>query len=126
MSVEPRDERLFVYGMLQDTAVRSEVFGRVMDGEEAILTGHRIEWARGEGPLAIDPSGPIERPSLRRTGAVLDKVFGEVVLLTEDELEAVDGYVFGEQVRVRALLADGSTAWVYIGARHPSGGVDAD
>jgi len=104
------EQRLFVYGTLQDPKVQLRVIGRIVSGEPAVIAGWRKEWIHvrsdaaeiaGEEvhPIAVaDPEGEIE---------------GLILSLTEKDWPALDEYEGETYERVAAVLKDGRHAWFY-------------
>ena len=101
---ETADQLLFSYGTLQHPQTQGEVFGRVVDSEVDVLPGFCLHYGQ---------------PIARSTGAERDRVVGRVLRVTEAELDAADDYEIdlydgALRGRVRAVLASGRTAWVYV------------
>lgn len=112
----PADEVLFTYGTLQYPEVQRDTFGRLLEGEEDVLTGYTIDYVEIEDPRVAEVSGATAHPMLRETGNLHDKVVGMVVWLTADELEAADEYEVSLYRRASVTLASGRAAWVYVPA----------
>ena len=92
MSFGSGAEPLFTYGTLQQADVQLDTFGRVVPGEDDVLTGYRTEWVEIDDERVAHLSGSDAHPILRRTGDPRDRVFGRVLSLTPDELDAADEY----------------------------------
>ncbi len=109
-------ESLFTYGALQRPDVQLDTFGRLIPGDEDSLSGFRLDDAETtEGranPAAAGHRGRV----LRHTGAAHDRVFGAVLRLSPDEVDAADEYLMSGARRVSVVLASGLTAWVYVAA----------
>ncbi len=112
----PRVEALFTYGTLQRPEVQRDTFGRLLEGEEDVLTGYTVDYAEIEDHRVVAVSGAAVHPILRETGDARDKVMGRVLWLTEAELDAADEYEVSLYRRVPVTLASGRTAWVYVTA----------
>ncbi|GAA1993945.1 gamma-glutamylcyclotransferase family protein [Microbacterium pumilum] len=108
------DPLLFSYGTLQNPDVQLEIFGRVVEAEDDVLPGHRVDYAEIEDARIIDLSGASVHPIVRATGNQLDKVVGKVLRVTEDELDASDEYEVSIYRRASVVLASGRSAWVYV------------
>lgn len=108
-------QAVFSYGSLQRSDVQLDTFGRVVDGEEDALPGHRLEWSDVDHHAVRIP-GTHAHPVLRVTGDPHDRVFGRVLELSAAELEAADEYEVALYRRVSVLLASGRRAWVYVSA----------
>lgn len=116
MSDGPGVETLFAYGTLQVPEVQLDTFGRLIDGETDALPGYRLEWADIDDERVAPLSGLDAHPILRRTGHDGDRVFGRVLSLTPEELDAADEYEVSLYRRISVVLASGTTAWVYVAA----------
>jgi len=108
-------ESLFVYGTLQLPEVQLDTFGRLLSGEADVLPGFRLEWVAIDDDRVAQLSGSDSHPILRRTDDPRDRVFGRVLSLTPEELDAADEYEVSLYRRVSVLLARGIRAWVYVG-----------
>jgi gamma-glutamylcyclotransferase (GGCT)/AIG2-like uncharacterized protein YtfP len=95
-------EKLFVYGTLQDPAVQTRVFGRVVSGTPDSITGYyKSQITTHEGTYPI-----IKRDST-------SSVDGQVIEVTAEELILIDGYEAEEYRRIRVTLNSGTITWVY-------------
>lgn len=108
-------ELLFTYGTLQLPEVQLDTFGRLLSGEDDVLHGYRLEWTAIDDDRVARVSGLDSHPILRRTGDPRDRVFGRVLALTPEELDAADEYEVSLYRRVSVTLASGIRAWVYVG-----------
>lgn len=108
------DQLLFTYGTLQHPEVQLDTFGRLLDAEDDVLPGYRLDYAEIEDPRVVELSGLASHPIARPTGSRLDKVIGRAVWITEDELDASDEYEVALYRRVSVVLASGRGAWVYV------------
>jgi hypothetical protein len=111
---EPAAEALFSYGTLQLDQVQLDTFGRLLDGEDDVLSGFTLDYVEIEDPRVVEVSGADVHPILRETGHAVDKVVGRVLWITEDELDAADEYEVALYRRARVTLASGRPAWVYL------------
>lgn len=98
------DQLLFSYGTLQHPETQRDVFGRVVDSDVDVLPGFALHYGR---------------PIARLTGSERDRVVGRVLRVTEAELDAADDYEVdlydgAMRGRIRAVLASGRAAWVYV------------
>lgn len=109
-------ECLFTYGTLQLPDVQLDTFGRLLDGEDDALPGYRLEWIDVGDERVAQLSGLDNHPILRRTDDPRDRVFGRVLRLTADELDAADEYEVSLYRRASVSLASGLRAWVYVAA----------
>ncbi len=109
-------ECLFTYGTLQLPDVQLDTFGRLLDGEDDALPGYRLEWIDVGDERVAQLSGLDKHPILRRTDDPRDRVFGRVLRLTADELDAADEYEVSLYRRASVSLASGLRAWVYVAA----------
>lgn len=116
MTQTDASEALFTYGTLQFASVQLDTFGRLIEGDDAVLPGYHLDQVEIDDPRVVELSGTDVHPVLRATGSPLDKVVGRVLRLTPDELDAADEYEVSLYRRIRVVLADGSAAWVYVSA----------
>ena len=115
MSFGTGTESLFAYGTLQLPEVQLDTFGRLLSGEADVLPGYRREWVEIDDDRVAQLSGLDSHPILRRTDDPRDRVFGRVLALTPEELDAADEYEVSLYRRVSVQLASGIRAWVYVG-----------
>ena len=108
-------EKLFSYGTLRQAGVQQEVFGRLLVGEEALLSGFALENVRITDPTVLAASGKAVHPILRYTGNPEDQVDGFVFHITPEELVKADKYEVGDYQRSRFKTVDGDEVWVYVG-----------
>ena len=109
-------EALFTYGTLQMPDVQLDTFGRRVPGGDDALPGYRMEWSDVGDERVAQLSGLDAHPILRYTGDAHDRVFGRVLYLTIDELDAADEYEVSLYRRVSVQLSSGVRAWVYVSA----------
>ena len=115
MSDRP-DQLLFTYGSLQHPEIQLDTFGRLIEGEEDILSGYTVDYIEIDDPRSLDVPRHTVEPIVRTTGSPRDKVTGLVLSVTEDELEAADEYQNTLYMRGAVTLASGRVAWVYLSA----------
>jgi hypothetical protein len=108
------DQLLFSYWTLQNPDVQLDNFGRILDSEDDVLPGFKVDYRDIDDPRIVDVLGASAYPVLRSTGNALDKVVGKVLWVTEDELDAADEYEVVLFRRASVLLASGRTAWVFV------------
>ena len=109
-------EVLFTYGTLQLPDVQLDTFGRLVGGDADALPGYRLEWTDIDDERVAQLSGLDKHPILRHTGDAHDRVFGRVLTLTAEELDAADEYEVSLYRRASVTLASGLRAWVYVAA----------
>ncbi|GAA0265578.1 gamma-glutamylcyclotransferase family protein [Cryptosporangium japonicum] len=107
---------LFSYGTLREPAVQRATFGRELTGHPDTLLGYRRSLLEINDPHVLAVSGQTHHPILTATGDPADTVDGTALEVTEAELLAADEYEVDDYRRVRAPLAGGGTAWVYVRA----------
>lgn len=107
-------ESLFTYGTLQLPNVQLDTFGHRVDGDDDALAGYRLEWTDIADERVAQLSGLDRHPILRRTDDPRDRVFGRVLHLTPEELDAADEYEVSLYRRASVVLASGVRAWVYV------------
>lgn len=108
------DQLLFSYGTLQRPQVQLDTFGRLLEGEPDVLPGYTTDYAEIADRRVVDLSGLSVHPIVRATGNPLDKVVGQAMWVTEDELDASDEYEVTLYRRISVVLASGRTAWAYV------------
>lgn len=109
-------EPLFTYGVLQTPDVQLDTFGRFLHGEDDTLPAFRLDDGESADERGAHAAGAHRRRILRHTGDPRDRVFGTVVRLSPDELDAADEYLMTGSRRISVVLASGLSAWVYVGA----------
>lgn len=107
-------ESLFTYGTLQLPDVQLDTFGHRVDGDDDALAGYRLDWTDISDAHVAALSGLDRHPILRRTDDPRDRVFGRVLRLTPDELDAADEYEVSLYRRASVVLVSGIRAWVYV------------
>src|SRR5262245_14000826 len=116
MADQARDQLLFSYGALNSAELQLQAFGRVIDGEVDHLPGYTADYTEIEDTRFADLTGLTVHPMLRRTGNPMDKVFGRLLPLTEQELDALDQFQVSLFRRASVVLGSGRTAWIYVPA----------
>jgi gamma-glutamylcyclotransferase (GGCT)/AIG2-like uncharacterized protein YtfP len=109
--------KLFFYGTLQQEDVQLATFGRRLTGVSDALVGYRQSMVGIDDPEVVRTSGKTHHPIVPFTGASEDRVAGMVFEITDAELAHADAYEVAAYVRVKAPLASGLDAWVYVDAR---------
>lgn len=109
--------KLFSYGTLQQEGVQLATFGRPLIGAADALVGYRQSMVAIDDPEVVRTSGKTHHPIVAFTGDSADRVPGAVFEITEAELAQADAYEVAAYVRVKAPLASGLEAWVYVDAR---------
>ncbi len=108
--------RLFSYGTLQLPQVQLETFGRLLKGEPASLPGYCVDTIEILDAAVVETSGKRYHPILQRSPHSAQPVTGTVFELTPAELVAADSNEVDAYHRVEAVLADGSSCWIYAAA----------
>ena len=70
-----------------------------------------------QDPEVVRTSGKTHHPIVAVTGKSEDRVAGTVFEISDAELAHADAYEVAAYVRVKAPLASGLEAWVYVDAR---------
>ena len=109
--------KLFSYGTLQQDDVQLATFGRRLTSVSDALVGFSQSVAAIDDPEVVRMSGKTHHPIVAFTGRHEDRVPGAVFEITDAELAHADAYEVAAYVRVRAPLASGLEAWVYVDAR---------
>jgi gamma-glutamylcyclotransferase (GGCT)/AIG2-like uncharacterized protein YtfP len=109
--------KLFSYGILQQEDVQLSTFGRRLTGVSDALAGYRQSMVAIQDPEVVRMSGRAHHPIVAFTGVSEDRVPGMVFEISDAELAHADAYEVAAYVRVKAPLASGLEAWVYVDAR---------
>jgi gamma-glutamylcyclotransferase (GGCT)/AIG2-like uncharacterized protein YtfP len=112
--------KLFSYGTLQQEDVQLLTFGRRLMGVADALVGYRQAMVAIQDPEVVRTSGKTHHPIVAFTGKSEDRVSGAVFEISDAELAQADAYEVAAYVRVKAPLASGLEAWVYVDARGKS------
>ena len=109
--------KLFSYGTLQQEDVQLATFGRLLTGVSDALVGFSQSMVAIDDPEVVRKSGKTHHPIVAFTGRAHDRVPGAVFEITDAELARADAYEVAAYLRVKAPLASGLEAWVYVEAR---------
>jgi gamma-glutamylcyclotransferase (GGCT)/AIG2-like uncharacterized protein YtfP len=109
--------KLFSYGTLQQEDVQLATFGRRLTGVSDALVGYRQSMVAIQDPEVVRTSGKTHHPIVAFTGVNEDRVPGALFEISDAELGHADEYEVAAYVRVKAPLASGLEAWVYVDAR---------
>lgn len=109
--------KLFSYGTLQQEDVQLATFGRRLVGAPDALVGYRQSMMAIDDPEVVRKSGKTHHPIVAFTGVNEDRVAGAWFEISDAELAHADAYEVAAYVRVKAALASGLEAWVYVDAR---------
>ena len=107
------DVLLFSYGTLRLPEVQLATFGRLLDGHDDAVLGHRLAWVTITDPHVVATSGSDRHPILVQADDPDAVVEGTVLRITEAELAAADEYEVDDYTRVQVPLRSGGRAWVY-------------
>lgn len=105
--------KLFSYGTLQQEDVQLANFGRLLSGQNDVLSGYIVGTLEITDERVIRESGKSIHPILKFTGMSSDRVPGTVFELTDAELVQADDYEVDDYVRVEAVLSSGTACWIY-------------
>ena len=98
-------EKLFTYGMLQDTKVQGNLFGHTLIGIPDTLTGYE----HAEGIIEIE-GGKYDVARIKAGS----KIEGVVYELNKSELKIADKYEGKDYERIKVKLLSGAESWVYV------------
>ncbi len=112
--MSPVTEPLFSYGTLQLESVQFANFGRLLEGADDVLHGFAIVEIQIRDPDVLEASG-IET-HLALVPGDGPPIPGKVFQLAPDERARADIYESENYRRIRAPLASGASAWVYVKA----------
>jgi gamma-glutamylcyclotransferase (GGCT)/AIG2-like uncharacterized protein YtfP len=93
-----------------------ESFGRLLEGSDDAMPGHRTEMHEITDPDVLRTSGQRFHPMVVASNDPSDEVPGKVFRVSAAELAAADGYEVEEYKRVEVTLKSGIVAWVYVKA----------
>ena len=109
---------VFSYGTLRDPEVQRSTLGRALPGAEDELVGYQLTTIRVTDPAFVALTGKAVHANVRPTGLPAHRVRGLALEVTESDLATLDRYEApAHYERVRATLASGKEAWVYLRAR---------
>lgn len=106
--------RLFSYGTLQQPEVQRATFGRLLEGRPDRLPGFRLETVVIVDAGVVETSGSAVHLIAVAAEAPDAEIPGVVFEITPEELAAADGYETADYARIKARLASGLAAWVYV------------
>ena len=109
--------KLFSYGTLQQEDVQLATFGRRLTGVSDALVGYRQSMVAIQDPEVVRTNGKTHHPIVAFTGKHEDRVAGALFEISDAELAHADAYEVAAYVRVKASVASGLEAWVYVDAR---------
>lgn len=107
-------EAVFSYGTLRDESVQLALFGRKFDTVPDVLVGFRLAPMQITDPQSVKISGKDMHTILRPVEGEGDAILGQVLRMTQSELEQADQYEPKEVKRIWVKLQSGAQAWVYI------------
>ncbi len=107
------DQRLFVYGTLRKPSVQLQVIGRETPGTPDTLIGWTLDAVEIVNPDVLRISEQAVHFIARRTQLPEDSIDGEILMVSQEELERIDPYEADNYVRSSVVLASGATAWFY-------------
>ncbi len=90
---------------------------RCLTGVSDALVGYRQSMAAIQDPEVVRTSGKTYHPIVAFTGHGEDRVPCALFEIPDAELAHADAYEVAAYVRVKAPLASGVEAWVYVDAR---------
>ena len=106
---------IFSYGTLQQEDVQLATYGRTLKGGLDELPGYESSRVPIGDPELAGRLGRTHHANATRTGDPRNHVSGMVFEITEDELARTDAYESPFfYFRVKAALASGREAWVYL------------
>jgi hypothetical protein len=112
-----RMPKLFSHGTLQQDDVQLATFGRRLSGVADALVGYRQAMTAIQDPEVVRTSGKTHHPIVAFTAHGEDRVPGALFEISDAELAHADAYEVAAYGRVKAPLASGVEAWVYVDAR---------
>jgi hypothetical protein len=101
-------------------SARSANAARRLTGVSDALVDYRQSMVAIDDPEVMRASGKTHHPIVAFTGVNEDRVAGMVFEITDAELAHADDYEVAAYVQVKAPLASGVEAWVYVDTRGKS------
>lgn len=112
---------LFSYGTLQQEEVQRSTFGRLLEGAADEIVGFEPGLVRIEDPAVAAALGQTHHANAVFNGSDRSRVRGMAFEITDAELARVDEYEAPYSYRrMKARLASGREAWVYVHAPGPT------
>lgn len=108
------DTYLFSYGTLNLEQVQFELFGRVLEGKDDVLTGYKLGKLRITDQEVLAKSRVKVHPIAILTGSPNDSIDGTLFKVSEEELIKADQYEVDEYKRVWLKFQSGVYGWVYV------------
>ncbi|MCQ9634055.1 gamma-glutamylcyclotransferase [Chryseobacterium sp. WG23] len=106
---------LFSYGTLQKERVQLETFGRILQGEEDVLSGYILGMIKITDPEVVRKSGEKFHPVLTLSGNEEDHVEGILFKVTEEEILQADEYEVDDYKRIETVFRSGKKGFIYVG-----------
>jgi hypothetical protein len=106
--------------------VQLATFGRRLTGVSDALVGYRQAMVAIQDPEVARTSGKTHHPIVAFTRKREDCAPGTVFEITDGELAHADADEVAAYVRVKAPLASGLEAWLYVDAQQASGCVSRE
>jgi hypothetical protein len=106
---------LFSYGTLQKEQVQLETFGRILQGDQDILTRYRLEMLEITDPEVLRKSSQKFHPILKFSGNPEDEVTGILFAVTEEKLLQADEYEVDDYMRIKTVFKSGKSGFIYVG-----------
>ncbi len=106
---------LFSYGTLQKERVQIETFGRILEGDQDILAGYRLEMLEIKDPEVLKKSSQKFHPVLILSGNPEDEITGILLELTDEEILQADEYEVDDYQRIETGFESGRSGFVYVG-----------
>ena len=105
---------LFSYGTLQLEQVQLENYGRILKGEQDILTGYKMENLQITDSTVLAKSQLEYHPIAVKSDNQNDLIAGVLFEITETELAETDKYEVNQYHRILETFKSGKKAWVYV------------
>ncbi len=106
---------LFSYGTLQKEQVQMETFGRILKGDQDVLTGYRLEMLEITDPEVLRKSSRKFHPVLKFSGNRKNEIEGILFKVTDEEILQADEYEVEDYQRIEAVFESGRPGFVYVG-----------
>ena len=106
---------LFSYGTLQENTVQMSLFGRLLRGQPDELIGFEPSLVKIRDGQLAEAGGQTHHANVTFNGSSDSRVSGTVFEIADEELAAADKYEqTADYTRIRAPLASGKHAWLYV------------
>ena len=108
------NELLFSYGTLQKDDVQLKIFGRLLKGSKDFLKGYKTSTIEITDESFLVKGEHKYQQTLVISENKNNTVAGTVLDVSTDDLLLADSYEPSNYKRIKAKLASGKVAWIYL------------